>query len=332
MSNEGMVSVIIPFLNAARFFEETIDSVLGQSYANWELLLVDDGSSDASTQMARDWAQSNDRIFFFEHPGHENRGASASRNLGIHHARGEFIAFLDADDVWLPGKLERQVAIMASHPEAAMVYGVTKIWYSWSGVEGTADQDYKLLHHIPSDRLMEPPDLLRCLLSPKAPVPCTCAILIRRDKALSVGNMEESFPGLYDDQVFYAKLCLHYPVFVSSACDDLYRQHPDSMCATISKKPAEVEARRKYLYWIADLLRRHSVADQDLWQRLARQIWLTGESDLTITSMRQWNRWRWIRKQCLRFERYLIPTPCQSWIWAGKLQKLCAAPPPEHSG
>src|SRR5262249_40463181 len=105
MESKPLVSVIMIFLNAEPFIEEAIDSVLQQTYADWELLLVDDGSSDASTQIARRFAAGlPGRVRYLEHDQHVNLGKSASRNLGISEARGEFIAFLDADDVWLPHK------------------------------------------------------------------------------------------------------------------------------------------------------------------------------------------------------------------------------------
>jgi glycosyltransferase involved in cell wall biosynthesis len=325
MSGEALVSIITPFLNAARHFNDTVHSVLNQSYCRWELFLVDDGSEDDSSRMARDWAARDERITYLEHPGHENRGASASRNLGMQHARGEFIAFLDADDIWLPGKLERQVEILRNHPEAAMVYGATKYWYSWAGAGKTTARDTLRSVGSPSDCLIAPPDVLKRILANGALVPCTCAVLFRKDKALSVGNMEDSFPGLFDDQVFYAKLSLHYPVYVSSACDDLYRQHPESMCATASQTPGEVRARKRYLYWVADYLRRQATEDRELWILLARQIWLMGGSNLESRSMRRWNRGRWIRKQFLRMERLMVPIAMQRLIWAGKVKALRAA-------
>src|SRR5262245_33392805 len=108
----GLVSVVTNFLNAAPYLRESIDSVIAQSHAGWELLLVDDGSDDGSTGIARRAAGRDPaRCRFLEHPGHQNRGASAARNLGIAHARGEFVAFLDADDVWLPDRLARSVAL-----------------------------------------------------------------------------------------------------------------------------------------------------------------------------------------------------------------------------
>src|SRR5262245_21147944 len=108
MSRTLLVSVIISFLNAERFIQEAIESVFAQGYEHWELLLVDDGSTDESTAIARRYtAQHPERVRYLEHAGHQNRGLSASRNLGIRHAQGEYIAFLDADDVWLPHRSSR---------------------------------------------------------------------------------------------------------------------------------------------------------------------------------------------------------------------------------
>ncbi|HEX8089705.1 MAG TPA: glycosyltransferase family 2 protein, partial [Blastocatellia bacterium] len=101
MSDNSLVSVIIIFLNAEEFIAEAIESVFDQTYSDWELLLVDDGSTDASAEIALRYAAGyRGRVRYLEHEGHQNRGMSASRNLGIASARGEFVAFLDADDVW----------------------------------------------------------------------------------------------------------------------------------------------------------------------------------------------------------------------------------------
>src|SRR5262249_40041371 len=134
MNTEPLVSVIIIFLNAEKFLQEAIESVVAQTYDHWELLLADDGSTDGSTGIARQYADHYPgKVRYLEHAGHQNRGMSASRNLGIRHAVGEYIAFLDADDVWLPHKLEEQVAILNAHPETGMVYGATQVWHSWTG-------------------------------------------------------------------------------------------------------------------------------------------------------------------------------------------------------
>ena len=117
LSDKPLVSVIIIFLNAERFLEEAIESVLSQTFANWELLLVDDGSTDGSTEIARSYSENESgKVGYLEHDRHENRGMSASRNLGIRYSKGKHIAFLDSDDVWLPHKLERQVAVLQCPP------------------------------------------------------------------------------------------------------------------------------------------------------------------------------------------------------------------------
>src|SRR5262245_60211168 len=106
------------FLDALPFLDEAIESVRAQTCDEWELLLVDDGSTDGSTAVALRHAERDPgRIRYLEHPGHENHGMSASRNLGVSHARGQYVGFLDADDVWLPRKLEQQTAILDGRPE-----------------------------------------------------------------------------------------------------------------------------------------------------------------------------------------------------------------------
>ncbi|HEY7913074.1 MAG TPA: glycosyltransferase family A protein, partial [Blastocatellia bacterium] len=140
--SKPLVSIIVPFLNAERFIDEAIESVFAQVYDNWELLLVDDGSTDDSSGRARKVAQGfPEKVRYFEHEGHQNRGLPASRNLGLKHAKGKYVALLDSDDVWLPQKLEQQVRILESYPEAAMVYGRSEYWRSWTGDDADNDRD-----------------------------------------------------------------------------------------------------------------------------------------------------------------------------------------------
>ena len=118
------MSIVTPFLNAALFLEGAIESVLAQTCDDWELLLVDDGSTDESTAIANRYAAAMpSTVRYLSHPKRRNRGASASRNLAIHHAVGEYLAFLDADDVYLPHKLKEQVPILDAHPSASAVRG-----------------------------------------------------------------------------------------------------------------------------------------------------------------------------------------------------------------
>jgi len=149
MENVGenpRVSVVTIFLNAKKFIEEAIESVLAQTYKDWELLLVDDGSTDTSTKIARGFAKQHPaKVRYLEHKGHENRGMSESRNLGIRNANGKYIAFLDADDVWRPEKLERQVPILESQPSVAMVYGPNRTINRNLCSTGAIETELKLL-------------------------------------------------------------------------------------------------------------------------------------------------------------------------------------------
>src|SRR4028118_1816749 len=161
MSNKPLVSAIIIFLNEERFLPEAIESVLAQTYENWELLLVDDGSTDGSTQIALNYAERHPgKVRYLEHPDHQNRAMSASRNLGIEHAKGEYIAFLDADDVWMAHKLEQQVSILEAHPEAAMLYGNRQEWHSWTGEPEDIHRDFvPEMIGARADTLFDPPAL-----------------------------------------------------------------------------------------------------------------------------------------------------------------------------
>ena len=100
LSKQPLVTCVITFLDGERFLSEAIDSVLAQDYANFELVLVDDGSTDRSAEIAQRYCSNRaQRVVYVTHPNLENRGMSSSRNLGIRSGTGEFIALLDADDV-----------------------------------------------------------------------------------------------------------------------------------------------------------------------------------------------------------------------------------------
>ena len=115
---DKLVSVVIPAYNAARYLPEAVGSVVAQTHRDLEIIVVDDGSTDGSRELLA--ARATDPRLRYHYQ--ENRGLPAARNAGIGLARGDFIAFLDADDVWLPGKLEKQLALLRADPRAAAAY------------------------------------------------------------------------------------------------------------------------------------------------------------------------------------------------------------------
>lgn len=250
MSRVPAVSAISIFLNAETFLAEAIDSVLAQTCDDWELLLVDDGSTDGGTELARAYERRHPgRIRYLDHPGHANRGMSATRNLGIAMARGRYIAFIDADDVWRPQKLAEQLDIMARHPAAAMVCGAVNYWRSWR--PGGEDQVVPTGHVL--DQLVIPPAATLALYPlGVAAAPCPSDMLLRADTVRAVGGFEAQFTGarmMYEDQAFLAKLYLSAPVFFSGRTWLDYRQHESSCVAEVTGGGRYHEVRRWFLKW-----------------------------------------------------------------------------------
>ena len=273
-SEPPLVSVVLIFLNAARFIDEAIVSVFGQTYGHWELLLVDDGSSDRSTEIAKSYARQHpDRVRYLEHDGHQNRRMSPSRNLGIRHATGKYIALLDADDVWLPNKLERQVALLESNPEAGMLYGATLYWRSWDSDRVEHADDYVPSLGVPAGTLFEPPTLLTLQLDGTACSPCPSDVLLRHEIVKAVGGFDETVPDMFEDQAFFAKVKLRAPVYVSDECWDKYRLHPDSHCAIETSAGRGPAAHRRYLDWLDNYLTEHGVRDDAVWRAFRHQQW-----------------------------------------------------------
>jgi glycosyltransferase involved in cell wall biosynthesis len=272
-ASNPLVSAIIIFLNEERFLEEAIESVRVQTYPHWELILVDDGSTDRSSAIAQAYAtRQPDRIRYVEHEEHANRGMGASRNLGLDHARGTYVGFLDADDVWMPNKLRDQVAILEAHLDVDMVYGRTLIWHSWRrDSDSTATDTYYTLG-VQADAVVEPPHLLVSLINNRAQTPTTCNALLRAEAITRVGRFEAAFRGMFEDQVFFMKIALAAKVFVSSETWARYRQRNDS-CSALAEASGELrQMRLGLLTWLTKYLRRAKVRARPVWRALLRQL------------------------------------------------------------
>lgn len=263
MPRAPAVSIIVCFLNEAPFLAEAVHSIVGQTFTDWELWLVDDGSTDGSSAIAQQLAATDpERIAYIEHADHQNLGLSASRNAGIARARGRYIAFLDADDVWLPNKLEEQTAILDRHADVALVMGASQYWRSWSATPRGADVVVPI--GAPQDAVIAPPQLMTTLYplgTGAAPPPSN--LLLRRDVVQQVGGFEASFRGplmLYEDQAFLSKIYRHHPVYVASACWDRYRQRPDSIVATNLAAGRYWQVRLHFLRWLEQDLARNAPA------------------------------------------------------------------------
>jgi glycosyltransferase involved in cell wall biosynthesis len=311
MNDVPLVSSIIIFLNAERFIPAAIDSIVAQTYSNWEILLVDDGSTDNSASIADRYVRMYpDRIRYLQHPEHQNRGMSASRNLGIDNARGEYIALLDADDVWLPDKLAEQVAIFSAHPTAAMVYGQALRWYSWSEGEGESPlADYFTPLGTAPNRLIQPPELVLPFLQDLIQPPTTSSMLVRREVFNTIGRFEDDFRGLAEDKVFILKVLLSAPIFVSDSCWTKYRKYDDTKCADRRENNRVLfEGYRVYFDWVKKYLAEQGMVDRHIWQALNQErirychpilYYLSDPQELAV----------WIGR------RILLPKHIRHWLW-----------------
>lgn len=117
----------MPLYNGELFLDQAIKSVVAQTFPNWELIIVDDGSKDQGLERAKYWVAQDNRITVFHHPGKANKGVSATRNLAITHAKGQYLALLDCDDKWLPDKLQIQVEVLQKYPDVAIIYSKAEV-------------------------------------------------------------------------------------------------------------------------------------------------------------------------------------------------------------
>ena len=247
-----LVSVIMPFLNAAPFLEEAIESVRAQTYPHWELLLCDDGSTDGSSEIARRFAELDPtRIRHLTHDDGATHGASAARNLGLRSARGDLVALLDGDDVWLPNKLEEQVGIMNERPDADALYGDTLSWYGWTGVPEDAARDVTPEVGAPGRHAPRAAraDHAECS-GTRSSSPCTCSMIIRADAVRRSGGFVDELRYIYTDQAFYARLSMVASVLYVDRCWDRYRRHAASAYSTVQRSGGSRAARSRYLTWL----------------------------------------------------------------------------------
>jgi len=277
------VSVILPFLNGERFLLESIETVLRQSYTDWELILIDDGSREAATTIAKGFVKLHpEKIRYLDHDNHVNLGLPASRNLGVSAARGELIALLDGDDVWEPDKLSEQVEILNRHPEVGMVCGTVISWYSW---DGGIDRLIPT-GHVRDNVVRSPEAALGIYPLGKAKAPTPSDLLIRRDILIAIGGFEARFTGplqLYEDQVLLAKMYLATSVYFSSRAWLYYRQHQDSIVATVRRNGQYHAVRLHFLEWYRSYVTSQTSANDAVLRAIDRALWL--ERHIIIDSL-----------------------------------------------
>jgi len=211
------VSVIMPAFNVEAYITEAIESVLAQTYTDWELVIVDDGSTDGTRAVAERYrSASPDRIVLVSH---ENRGLAAARNSALRAARGAVFALLDSDDIWQPGFLAAQMRLLADHPDVAIVTGnATTLGGALDGLPAR-----------PADDMRPAPDLAQILCDETS---VFIMSIFRCEVVDRIGGFDERFR-TNEDYDFWVRAAFAGFKFIRNPTPlAFYRRHGNSLSAS----------------------------------------------------------------------------------------------------
>lgn len=214
------VSVVIPTYNSAAMVKEAIESALAQSYSDFEIVVIDDGSTDDTEGVVR---QYGDRVRYFKQ---ENQGVSAARNAGIKHSSGEYVAFLDSDDLWLPEKLAEQIPLFDDDPKLGLVYS------DWAVVSGNAMLQTSYLKDLPAssgyvfDELIQSGFIL------------TSGVVLRRACVDDVGAFDKSL-AIAQDYDLWLRISYRWKVQLVDKCLFTKRSCDGSLSSNLAKTAME---------------------------------------------------------------------------------------------
>lgn len=203
------VSVIIPTHNYARFLVDAAESVLSQTFDDLELIIVDDGSTDNTADVVKQFLKDQRVRYIYQ----DNKGPSAARNAGIRKAKGELIALLDADDIWLPSKLRKQVKVIGESEDVGLVYCLAE----------HVDEKGDALTHMPMPHMEQP--TFRDLLY--FPLTLPSCVLIRKHVLDEVGLFDETISHNEDADMWIRILRYYKSAYVNEMLVRI-RKHPGS--------------------------------------------------------------------------------------------------------
>jgi glycosyltransferase involved in cell wall biosynthesis len=214
------ISVVIPVYNGEKTIEETIASVLAQTFTDFELIVVNDGSQDKTQEIVQQFTDPRIKLHSYK-----NGGLATSRNRGIEKSQGEYISFLDADDLWTTDKLASQYQALQTHPQAAVAYSGT----DW------IDEFGNFLKNSSPPSISG--DIYGVLLLSNI-VGSGSNALIKKEALLITGNFDESLKAS-EDWDFLIRLAAKYEFIRVDAPQILYRQSPDSMSSKLNYQEQE---------------------------------------------------------------------------------------------
>jgi glycosyltransferase involved in cell wall biosynthesis len=267
-----LVSVVIPTYNRAYCIAATVDSVLAQTHRNVEVLVVDDGSTDGTLELLARTYAAEPRVRALSQP---NGGVCAARNHGLREARGEFVALLDSDDLWLPWKLEAQLACLRAAPDAGMIWTdmdaitpggdvfarryLTTMYsaYGWFSRDELFARSTPLATIDPelASRLGDPRLYVGDIFSEMVlgNLVHTSTVLLRRERLERVGGFDERLQKTGEDYDFHLRTCREGPVAYLDVASILYRRGAEDQ---LTRPDLAILRAQNFLRTIAPVIRR----------------------------------------------------------------------------
>ena len=261
MIEHNLISVVIPNYNRENLIVEALESVKAQDYRPIELIVVDDGSTDNSVTVVKDWIKNNEsKNFYGLLIEQENKGGNVARNTGISYASAEYIAFLDSDDLWKPGKLSKQLDVLINEVSAGAVY---------CGLEHVEAQTAKLIST--SNRTYAQGNILSQILISDITAPTSC-YMVKSKVFKKVGSFDEELQARQDWDM-WIRIASKYNIFAIEENLVSYRHHTGERTASNPQKEINAYARIREKYKSLLLDQDASVrkkADSAYYKRMAR--------------------------------------------------------------
>jgi glycosyltransferase involved in cell wall biosynthesis len=283
------VSVIIPTYNRSHFLQTAIESVLNQTYQDFELIVVDDGSIDETQQLLAQYQGKLQAVY------QENQGRSLARNTGAKLARGKYLAFLDSDDVWKPTKLAQQIAVLEADPTITLAHCFTEVFDSSGQVCQAATSLIQTFHQRALKHNYHYEAIsLECTIF-------TSCIVVNKEIFLGLGGFDRNLEYL-EDWDFYLRLALNYKITAVPEPLVLYRHH-DDQSKNIALTKGRIQVCQKHYSWLKNQVKRsNSVVIQ---RNFSIQL---GECYFILGNHAKAQQWLWNAFQ-------LDPTLTLRFIW-----------------
>ncbi|WP_417238828.1 glycosyltransferase family 2 protein [Bizionia sp.] len=223
--DSALVSIIIPTFNRASYIGDALNSIMVQSYTHWECIVVDDGSRDNTADIMHAICKKDARISYYKRSKDYPKGVNGARNFGIDKSKGDYIAFCDDDDFWLPEKLEKQIPIFKSHPEVGLVTGNIEF------VNADGVRTGRVITQTGNHGYVFEDLLFKNRLSMITPV-------IRRSVIDKVGLFNTNFT-LSEDWEYWRRVAYYYPFYALPDVLACVRKHDANTSLIVTNAPFE---------------------------------------------------------------------------------------------